>query len=390
MADWARAHRDPARPLAWFHAPSVGEGLQARVVLDAFRRAHPEYQVAYTHYSPSASGLAASMDADFAGYLPYDRRADVDAALDALTPGLVVFTKLDLWPELATRASRRGATVAMIAATVLPDSGRLSWPARAISRAGYRTLAAVGAVSDDDAIRMASLGADPDRITVTGDPRIDSVIQVVEQMDRTDPLVHLTDPAATLVAGSTWPGDEAILVAAFLRVRGARADARLVIVPHEPTADHVDRLEAIISGTTLTSSRLSRISDDPDAAIIIVDRMGALATLYGTGEIAYVGGGWGRAGIHSVLEPAAWARPVVIGPADRGSNDAALLRGADALIDLPGSDPATYMAGRWLSLLDDHTARHAAGLRARQALEPGRGAAARSVTILDRARDAAR
>lgn len=94
MAEWSAAHRERARPLAWFHAASVGEGLQARAVLEAFRAIRPEFQVVFTHFSPSAESLAAGMPADLVSYLPYDRAGDVVAALDALSPDLLVSRSL--------------------------------------------------------------------------------------------------------------------------------------------------------------------------------------------------------------------------------------------------------------------------------------------------------
>ena len=102
LAAWGRRARDPSRPLAWFHAPSVGEGLQARTVLQEFRARHPDWQVAYTYFSPSAESFAAGIGADIADCLPIDTPEAVNAALDALRPSLLVFAKLDVWPELAT------------------------------------------------------------------------------------------------------------------------------------------------------------------------------------------------------------------------------------------------------------------------------------------------
>src|SRR2546423_7546135 len=68
--DWGASARDPSRPLLWMHAPSVGEGLQARPVLQLMRERHPAVQLAYTHFSPSAESFARSLDVDFRDYLP--------------------------------------------------------------------------------------------------------------------------------------------------------------------------------------------------------------------------------------------------------------------------------------------------------------------------------
>src|SRR6476661_4264231 len=124
LLEWARWHRDPSRPTVWFHAASVGEGLQAESVLSRFRRLRPECQMVYTHFSPSAEALAARLPVDAADYLPYDFPAKVDRLLEALEPALLVFVKLDLWAELSTRAALSGAGVVMVAATVSRGSGR--------------------------------------------------------------------------------------------------------------------------------------------------------------------------------------------------------------------------------------------------------------------------
>ena len=108
LAAWAERSRDHSRPLVWLHASSVGEGLQAESVLLDLRRLHPEAQYVFTHYSPSAESLARRLPVDAADYLPYDLPAAAEQLLVTLAPSLIVFSKLDLWPELATRAANRG------------------------------------------------------------------------------------------------------------------------------------------------------------------------------------------------------------------------------------------------------------------------------------------
>ena len=141
LAAWARAHRDPKRPLLWVHASSVGEGLQAKPVLEAVRAEAPHWQLAYTFFSPSAERLARTLPVDVADYLPLDRPGEVTAVLEALKPAALVFSKLDVWPELTLAAAQRGVRLGLISATVAPRSSRLRWPApRAAGRAprGHR------------------------------------------------------------------------------------------------------------------------------------------------------------------------------------------------------------------------------------------------------------
>jgi len=379
---WGRSGRDPARPLLWIHAPSVGEGLQAEAVLGIVRTRHPDWQVAWTHYSPSGEPLAARQRADITGYLPWDTRSEVRRMLDALHPSAIVFAKLDLWPELACQAAARGVPVGMIAATVSPVSGRLRWPARALLRPGYAALRAAGAIAPADAERLAALGTPPGRIAVLGDPRFDSVLGVIAATAPDDSALRFRRGAPLLVAGSTWPADEAVVLEAYHQVRRAHPDARLMLAPHEPSAGHLNGVRATARRLGLPEPiELDRATDD--AEFILVDRVGILARLYGSGGLGYVGGGFGTAGLHSVLEPAGWGLPVSFGPRWQMSREAGVLLEAGAAVALDRSDPPRQLAEWWGALLDDAGKRQRAGDAARGVLEAGRGAAARQAELVE-------
>jgi 3-deoxy-D-manno-octulosonic-acid transferase len=380
---WAQSHREASRPLVWFHAASAGEGLQAEAVLRELRRRCPECQTVYTHFSPSATGLASRIDTDVADYLPFDLPENVDRLLSALQPDLLVFAKLDLWPELSTRAATVGAQVAMIAGTVSPVSSRLRWPARALLQPGYRVVTAAGAVSSEDGVRLAQLGVESHRIRILGDPRFDSVVEKVAATSAQDPLLRFGRGAPTLVAGSTWPQDEAVLLHAYTGVRSVCPDARLILVPHEPVEHHLQRIQKAASHFGLP--RPVRLSAATAATpLLLVDRVGVLASLYGAGKMTYVGGGFGRAGLHSVLEPAAWSLPVVFGPRWRNSREAALLLEAGGGTELP-TDKVTAagaMAELWSNWIRDEARRVEQGRKARQVVERGRGASESSAEML--------
>jgi 3-deoxy-D-manno-octulosonic-acid transferase len=191
--------------------------------------------------------------------------------------------------------------------------------------------------------------------------------------------------APTLVAGSTWPRDEAVLLQAFARVRARHADARLIIVPHEPTAEHLATLDRRAARLALPlPARLSTASGP--SPLLVVDRVGVLATLYGAGTMAYVGGGFGRAGLHSVLEPAAWGVPVAFGPRWRNSRDAELLLEEGAAESLEGGigspRSGVVLAEKWERWITDEPRRAAQGERARAIVTVGCGAARRSAEML--------
>jgi 3-deoxy-D-manno-octulosonic-acid transferase len=385
LTEWGATQRDPSRPLIWFHAPSVGEGLQARSVLSRIRLRHPDWQTAYTHFSPSAETFARTIGADVADYLPYDGVLAVRRVIAALRPTVLAFTKLDLWPELATAAHRGGARVVLVAGTVRPRSSRMRWPARQLLRPAYRSLDTAMAVAEPDANRLAYLGAPVGGLKVVGDPRFDSVLDVVRAVPPDDPAKRFGRGSATLVAGSTWPGDETVLLEAFARLRVHRPDARLIIVPHEPTTVHLADVDRIAARFGLPAPVRLSAAIGP-VPLLLVDETGSLARLYGGGSMAYVGGGFHGKGLHSVLEPAAWGIPCVFGPRWEESRDASLLLeagGAEALAELGNVEAAEALHALWEDWIANEVRRAAQGRKALAVVQRGAGAADRTADLIE-------
>ena len=369
---WAETERRPGRPLLWMHAPSVGEGLQARPVLQLLRSECPRVQLAYTHFSPSAERFARSLPVDFADYLPFDTAGDTRRALQALTPAALVFAKLDLWPVLVEQAAARGVRLGMISATLSETSGRRGRLARALLTDAYARLDAVGAIDQADAARLAELGVRESVIRITGDTRYDQVWQRSHSVDRASPLLHsLRSERPTLIAGSTWPTDERVLLRAFERASARFPMLRLIIAPHEPGESEVRNLERWAARARLSAARLGA-AEASTTDVVIVDRVGVLGELYALGHIAYVGGGFHGAGLHSVLEPAAFGIPVLFGPGARGSRDAERLIARGGGTRVTSIDGLADQLTRWLA---DPGSRAEAGARARDRVAEGLGAA---------------
>lgn len=374
---WAAAERDLSRPLVWFHAPSVGEGLQAVPVIELLRARRPDVQIVYTHYSPSAERFARTTGADFVDYLPFDSFGDARAILESLRPSALVFSKLDVWPALTETAAARGIRIGLISATLPESSGRRGLFARHALGDAYRSLNRVGAISDQDAARLREQGVHADRITVTGDTRYDQVWK--RATASASPLVQsLRSGAPTLVAGSTWPADEAPLRSAWIKIREQIPNSRLIIAPHEVSEAH---LNSIIDWARSDGLRLSRISAPTDGTsdVVLVDRYGVLGDLYALADVAYVGGGFHAAGLHSVLEPAAFGSPVLFGPRHGKSRE------ASALLSAGGAYVVTderELAQRLGDLLGSREARDTAGAAARLTVENGLGAAERSFNLV--------
>ncbi len=376
FARWGADGRDPARPLLLVHAASAGELRQVEPVLHRLRQRHPDWQLVVTCFSPSGLPVAAALGADLTGLLPWDTPDAVATLLDQLRPTAIVLTRAELWPELLGAAAARGVRLVLLAATVPPGSHRLRWPARALLARALGSLDAVGATTPDDAARLLALGARPGALKVTGDPRADAVLERLEGAAATAPEPN------TLVAGSTWPADEAVLLTAFRSVRELHPDARLLLAPHEPTPAHLAGLRARARAVGLGEVPAFG-GPDSGAPVRVVEGVGGLALLYGLGRIAYVGGGLGGSGLHSVLEPAAAGVPILVGAEGRRHPDAIQLNEVGALEWLPRRRTAAVLEAWWATWLTDPAWCRRAGASARECAARGRGAADRSAALVE-------
>ncbi len=251
----------------------------------------------------------------------------------------------------------------------------------------------MGTISEDDGRRLQLLGVRAEALRVTGDTRYDSVSERAERLDRTrEPFARLAAAATghdrggsapfTIVAGSTWPADEAVVLAAFADLLGQLPTARLLLAPHEPNPDHLAGIAQLAQRLKVARPvRLSQLEHAGPAPVIVVDRVGVLADLYALGDAAFVGGGYHRAGLHSVLEPAVFGVPVTVGPYWTMSRDAGLLleRGGAVALPAGGRHP---LLSQWLVWHHDPAARRQAGDAARQVVLEGRGAAERTTRLV--------
>lgn len=379
---WAESGRAAGRPLVWLHAASAGELGGAVPVIRLLRNRRPELQVAITVSSPSGLPPASALGPDFSGYAPLDTRSDCAGMVAALRPDALVFVKLDMWPGLSAAAEQAGVPMGMINGTVRPDSSRLRSPTRQFLRSTYARLDLAGVVGEPDARALELLGVAAEKIRVTGDAAFDQALERVRAAEA-DPRPRLpprSPERQRLVAGSTWPPDENVLLRAAREV-GPRLE--LVLVPHEPSAEALRRIDAACLATMgARPRRWSELSAESrpgrhagDSAMghsvepLVVDTVGLLADLYLEADLALVGGAFDTTGLHSVIEPAAAGLPVLFGPVhDRREADELLAVGAAEEIHERNA------ADRIAALIDDPDRMRRMGAAARAYVERNAGA----------------
>ncbi len=324
---------DPGKRTIWFHVSSVGEFLQARPVMDLLAEKHGgSTQIVLTFFSPSGIDYFRKHDRSvkntslvFVDYLPIDTVSNMRFCLDTLKPDMIVYVKFDLWPNLIFEAGSRGIPQILISGTLSPSSKRLSGPAKRFYGSIYSTLDAIAAISDEDAERFSNHLGKITEIITAGDTRFDQVCQRIDNSTVKISRVVLEDSRPMIIAGSTWPKDEDIVIPGFARVLGTQPNTAMIVAPHEPTASRLSAIETALGKNGLRSARLSGIEKwDADTPVIIADGIGYLAELYRAGDIAYVGGSW-TTGVHNVMEPAVLELPVFFGPKIDNSWEAGML-----------------------------------------------------------------
>jgi 3-deoxy-D-manno-octulosonic-acid transferase len=379
LREWSRTERRLDRPLVWLHAPSVGEALMAQAIVSALRELRPDMQIAFTHFSPSAEQMRDRVGADITTYLSWDTTRPMRATLETLRPAAIAFVRTEIWPTLVRLAHERNIPAVLVNGVLAETSSRLKPLARLALRPAYAQLGAVGAINQATVQRFARLGVPAGCARVTGDARFDQVWQRVGALQRENPLLQRMRDATrpTIVAGSTWPGDHEHLFAAFQKL----PSARLIVAPHEPTEAHLSDVERATAQFGLESARLAQVQSGtkPLPPIVLVDRVGLLADLYSVADVAYVGGAFHGAGVHSVVEPAALGVPVLFGPNHGNAAEAQELIDAGGAAAVAGTADLSRLMARFAS---DVEQRRTSGSAARAFVQSKLGGAHANAALI--------
>lgn len=312
--DRLEARAPQLRGCIWMHCASVGEFEQGRPVLEALLAQHPGSPLLLTFFSPS--GYEARKDfapATHVDHLPPDGRANAERFVRLVQPSMALFVKYEFWPNHLHALKAAAVPTYLVSAIFRADQPFFRWYGGAWRRM-LRCFTHIFTQDVPSCQRMNAIGMT--HATVSGDTRFDRVARIVEANEELPVARSFREGAPTplLICGSTWPADERVLLDALHDPVPA---LRTVITPHEPAPEHLRSIEERFPKPLITWSEAVR---DPSGAwayghmrTCLVDTMGVLARLYKYGDIAYVGGGFGD-GIHSLLEAAAWGRPVIFGP----------------------------------------------------------------------------
>ena len=297
----------------WFHASSLGEFEQGRPMMEKIKAEHPEYKILLTFFSPSGYEVRKNYNgADVICYLPFDTPYRVKKFLNLANPSIAIFIKYEFWGNYLQELKHRNIPVYIISSIFRRDQLFFQWFGYPYRKMLY-CFTHLFVQDDRSAALLKEFGIT--NVTVTGDTRFDRVLDVRNQARELSPVEHFVceggkEKRLTLVAGSSWPQDEEILIPYF----NEHPEMKLIIAPHEIHREHLMYIESLLKRPSV---RLSDVFHDQSLAegkdCLIVDSFGLLSSIYRYGTIAYIGGGFG-AGIHNTLEAAVYGIPVLFGP----------------------------------------------------------------------------
>lgn len=293
----------------WMHCASLGEFEQGRPVLEALREKYPEFKLVLSFFSPSGYEVRKSYTGvDVVLYLPVDTPQKARRFLDLLHPDLAIFVKYEFWPNVLKELKKRKIHTLLISGifrekqAFFHKSG--DWLRKSLEAFSWFFVQNESSKSLLESISI-------NNVSVAGDTRFDRVQRlVVQRQDLALLKIFTQNVKHTLVAGSTWPKDEAVLLAYINK--HAKSDEKFIIAPHNMHRQAIDDLSEKIHAKTLLYSQADKASIH-QAQVCIIDSIGILSSVYAYADVAYVGGGFG-AGIHNILEPAVYRIPVIIGP----------------------------------------------------------------------------
>jgi 3-deoxy-D-manno-octulosonic-acid transferase len=368
----------------WLHAVSVGEVGAVGPLVEALKQKHPQLKLLVSTVTETGNQLAKSYlkGADEIVYLPVDFRFISRRAIQRVKPALFIMAETEIWPNFLRVLAQQGIPALIINGRISAKSYRHYRWVKFFIRRVLADIDCFSMQSRLDAERIKALGALPERVQVTGNLKFDRLPPVVTPAQRQKLLASLgiESGAPIFIAGSTHPGEDEIILAAYKRLLADCPRLVLIIAPR-----HLERLsgiERLVKEQGLTPVRKSALAQQrAEGTVILLDTIGELAQLYSISSLVFVGGSLVPIGGHNILEPAAYGQPVLFGPhMDNFLHSAELLKEVGAGIEVQGVAQLVTEAQR---LLNDRRLKDKLGAAAKTVVEQNQGATQRTLRIIE-------
>jgi 3-deoxy-D-manno-octulosonic-acid transferase len=375
---------DPGiRDSIWIHAVSLGEVNAAIPLIEALMRRYSDSQFVITTVTPTGSDRVLRLFGDrvFHVYLPYDLTTAVKRFLDRVRPRLAVIMETEIWPNLFMTCAERDISIVIANARLSEKSLRGYWPIQPLARRAIRCASFVAAQSTSDYERLSRLGADASRLAIVGNLKFDLAVPAGVRERGAAFRVTAGGARPVWIAASTHEGEEMIVLKAHADVLRRFPDALLLLAPRHP-----ERFKPVATACRAfgfhTATRSEDGGADPACQCFVVDSMGELIEFYAAADVAFVGGSLVPVGGHNLLEPAALARPVIVGP--QTFNFAEVTEDLIAAGAVRRIAEGEELGPAVVRLLARDVERRSMGEAARAVMERERGAVDRTMAIVEK------
>ena len=372
-------------PKIWLHAVSVGEVGVAAAIGNVLLQRWPDchLMISTTREQGYARACALLGDRATCFFAPLDLVGATQKALRSFQPDVLALLETEIWPNLIVGARRLGARTAIVNGRLSVRSIRLYLKIRSLMQYTLSHIDAFSMISQDDALRMKSLGAPAERLTINGNAKFDNLGSVKDSDTRqwVEKLLALNTGIPVIVAGSTRYPEEQLVLDAYVKIRQRFAECLLVIAPlHIERADQVSQWIAARGLAFQRRTELENSRRERTAPVVILDTIGELSMIYHVADVVFCGGSLVPKGGQNLLEPAICGKPVLYGPSMEDFADARdLIQRAGGGITIYDAETLSAKALDWLS--NPHWAK-SAGMAARRAILPHRGAAGKHADVI--------
>jgi 3-deoxy-D-manno-octulosonic-acid transferase len=381
------------RPVIWLHCVSVGEAQAARPLARAILKEFPSHSLVVSTTTLTGQRIARDVFRDEAMaviYFPFDWAWTVRRSLRTVNPAIVLIMETELWPNFLRECRKRAVPVAIVNGRLSERSSRRYRIIRRFTRRIVNDLSLALMQTDADAERIRALGLVPERVFVSGNVKFDAGEDTGQQALTAElrARFHFGDGRQLIVAASTHPPEERIILEAFKQLRRTPGNShvRLLIAPRHP--ERFPEVASLLESSGISWSRRSDARTESDAVcdVILLDSIGELRAIYTLASVVFVGGSLTPTGGHNILEPAAAGACTVTGA--HTFNFKAIVEAfleANALVQLPTlseGDAPSALSNVLQELLGDDERRRAVTERARRVMELNRGATERTLKLL--------
>lgn len=366
----------------WIHAVSVGEALAVKNLIDELRRKYPDKQMVISTVTATGNKIAHAIARgnDSVIYFPLDFGFICRRVINKINPCMVIIAETEIWPNFISGFYNKHIPAVIVNSRISDKSFKGYTKIKFLVSPILNKISLFCSQTDTDARRLISLGADKDKVKITGNMKFDIPLLPFFKGGRRGNLQVVQVNDKLWVAASTHPGEEEIMLSAYKNLLARYPRLRLLIAPRHP--ERTPGIEKIVLSQGFNPIRISRLSaNQAGPAVFILDTIGQLMDFYKIADVVFVGGSFIKKGGHNILEPAVLEKPIIFGQYMFNFRDIAdlFIKHNAAILAHNQDDLEKALSG----LLNNPQLAGELGAKAKALVEQNKGATARTAGYIE-------